>query len=332
MKLNEKLVKLRKEQGLSQEEFGNKINVSRQAVSKWESEQTKPDIDKIKEIAKFFNVSFDYLLNDEIDVIDNKVETNVIKENIPKMKNKKIVLKIILIIILIYLLICIYKFIVLFRYYKIADSFSEENYWMSEIWEDDGEMIFEHFTKKVGNKIIIETSNPFDEKNPIKDENGDIIPYHIEFIDWDKDIAYELIYDNEKNMYIYMDRKKDAQNEKELNAIMCKDMDLIKYNTFCYIPSNFKNILLSSINPMYQVSLKNREIYANYFNRAKYRTILTKDCLVESYSMQTEFDGSIRISVSYDYVQDHFSEIQSPLEKLEDKIENYDEINLNNEM
>ena len=103
MKLNEKIIELRKKNGLSQEEFGEKINVSRQAISKWESEQTKPDIDKIKEIAKQFNVSFDYLLNDEIDTEETKNDT---KNN--KRKHKTI-LKIILLIIVIYILISLYN-------------------------------------------------------------------------------------------------------------------------------------------------------------------------------------------------------------------------------
>lgn len=49
MKFGEKIIKLRKEKGLSQEEFGDKINVSRQAVSKWENGETKPDTDKYKD-------------------------------------------------------------------------------------------------------------------------------------------------------------------------------------------------------------------------------------------------------------------------------------------
>lgn len=72
MKLNEKLMKLRKERGLSQEEFGNEINVSRQAVSKWEAGTTKPDIEKIKEISNYFDVSFEYLLNDDIEKFEEK--------------------------------------------------------------------------------------------------------------------------------------------------------------------------------------------------------------------------------------------------------------------
>ena len=126
MKLYEKIIKLRKEKGLSQEEFGNAINVSRQAVSKWESEQTKPDIDKLKDIAKFFDVSYEYLLNDEIDNVEE-----VKKRKTENINAKNIIIKIILIIIAIYLIFSLYKFIALFRFYKVADSFSEENYWMS---------------------------------------------------------------------------------------------------------------------------------------------------------------------------------------------------------
>ena len=76
MKLSEKIIKLRKEKGLSQEEFGDKINVSRQAVSKWENDETKPDIDKIQEIVKKFDVSFEYLLNDEIEVFAKENHPN----------------------------------------------------------------------------------------------------------------------------------------------------------------------------------------------------------------------------------------------------------------
>lgn len=67
MKFNEKLINLRKEKGLSQEEFGNVLDVSRQSVSKWELGQVWPDVDKIKKICEFYNITFDYLLNDNID-------------------------------------------------------------------------------------------------------------------------------------------------------------------------------------------------------------------------------------------------------------------------
>ena len=60
--LGEKIMQLRQKQGLSQEAFGEKLGVSRQAVSKWETGQAAPDIDKIIAMSEIFEVSTDYLL------------------------------------------------------------------------------------------------------------------------------------------------------------------------------------------------------------------------------------------------------------------------------
>lgn len=53
---------LRKSRGISQEELAEKMGVSRQAVSKWESEQSSPDVDKIVLLSEYFDVTTDYLL------------------------------------------------------------------------------------------------------------------------------------------------------------------------------------------------------------------------------------------------------------------------------
>ena len=68
MILSEKITELRKRSGLSQEEFGEKIGVSRQAVSKWEMAQTVPDVTKVVAMAEFFEVPVDFLLKDEYDL------------------------------------------------------------------------------------------------------------------------------------------------------------------------------------------------------------------------------------------------------------------------
>ena len=65
MKLAEKLFELRKEKGWSQEKLAEQINVSRQSISKWESGQVLPEIEKIIELSKIFQVTTDYLLLDE---------------------------------------------------------------------------------------------------------------------------------------------------------------------------------------------------------------------------------------------------------------------------
>ena len=63
----DKLIRLRKKNGWSQEELAEKMNVSRQAVSKWESAQATPDLDKLLQLSRLFGVTTDYLLKDEIE-------------------------------------------------------------------------------------------------------------------------------------------------------------------------------------------------------------------------------------------------------------------------
>ena len=65
MKLSDKLVKLRKINGWSQEDLAEKLNVSRQAISRWESGTAQPDASNVLNLSKLFGVTADYLLNDE---------------------------------------------------------------------------------------------------------------------------------------------------------------------------------------------------------------------------------------------------------------------------
>ena len=60
--IGQKIFELRKQKGYSQEELGERVGVSRQAVSKWESDETFPNADKIKELCIEFQVSADYFL------------------------------------------------------------------------------------------------------------------------------------------------------------------------------------------------------------------------------------------------------------------------------
>lgn len=65
MTLGEKITLLRKQKGWSQEELADKLDISRQSVSKWESNASVPDLDKIIKLSVIFSVSTDYLLKDE---------------------------------------------------------------------------------------------------------------------------------------------------------------------------------------------------------------------------------------------------------------------------
>ena len=66
MILAEKIAKLRKQNSWSQEELAEKLGISRQSVSKWESGASIPDLDKIVRMSGIFGVSTDYLLKDEM--------------------------------------------------------------------------------------------------------------------------------------------------------------------------------------------------------------------------------------------------------------------------
>ena len=65
MILAEKIMEERKKNGWSQEELAEKLSVSRQAVSKWESAQSIPDLQRVIQLSEIFGVSTDYLLKDE---------------------------------------------------------------------------------------------------------------------------------------------------------------------------------------------------------------------------------------------------------------------------
>lgn len=67
MILAEKIVQERKKNGWSQEDLADKLGVSRQSVSKWESAQSVPDLQRILEMSRLFEVSTDYLLKDEVE-------------------------------------------------------------------------------------------------------------------------------------------------------------------------------------------------------------------------------------------------------------------------
>ena len=68
MILADKIIELRKKNGWSQEDLAEKLDVSRQSISKWEGAQSIPDMNKILKLSEVFSVSTDYLLKDEIEL------------------------------------------------------------------------------------------------------------------------------------------------------------------------------------------------------------------------------------------------------------------------
>ena len=91
MTIADRIQSLRKTKGLSQEELADAVGVSRQAVSKWESEQATPDLDKVIIMSEVFDVTTDYLLKgiEPIENEDHKTMADVIDSKILTDKNGK---------------------------------------------------------------------------------------------------------------------------------------------------------------------------------------------------------------------------------------------------
>ena len=83
MTLGEKIKEIRKKFGLSQEELASIMNVSRQAITKWESDGGLPDISNLQELSKVFGITIDYLLDN-----NNDLPLMIMKKQINKEKYK----------------------------------------------------------------------------------------------------------------------------------------------------------------------------------------------------------------------------------------------------
>ncbi|MBY6796935.1 helix-turn-helix transcriptional regulator [Clostridium botulinum] len=123
MAFSNKLYSLRKQKGLSQDELGIKLNVSRQTISKWELGETTPELEKLIALGDFFEISLDELVMDvkakesikTESLVMNRFETiidSIDRENV-KMYTKKIS-KIVLIIMVVILAIDLISMIVYF--------------------------------------------------------------------------------------------------------------------------------------------------------------------------------------------------------------------------
>lgn len=92
MIFGEKLQKLRKSKGMTQEQLAERITVSRQAISKWELGESLPDTVNILQISKLFAVSTDYLLNDEFETDMNIAAIQESTDNLEKSYHSKTLL------------------------------------------------------------------------------------------------------------------------------------------------------------------------------------------------------------------------------------------------
>ena len=91
MTIADRIQSLRKQKGMSQEELADSVGVSRQSVSKWESEQATPDLEKVVIMSELFDVTTDYLLKgiEPVKTDDHKTMADVIDSKVLTDKNGK---------------------------------------------------------------------------------------------------------------------------------------------------------------------------------------------------------------------------------------------------
>lgn len=108
MSLGQNILNLRKKKGFSQEELGEKINVTRQTISNWELEETSPNPEQLRLLSKELNVSVDELIDNDI----KNVVLSKIKITEKQTKSIKKILKGFLIGFIVFLVIDILAFII----------------------------------------------------------------------------------------------------------------------------------------------------------------------------------------------------------------------------
>lgn len=180
MKFNEKLIELRKKAGFSQEQLGDKLEVARQTVSKWELGNTTPEMDKLIKISEIFNVSLDELIGKE-----NKQE----KTNIT---GRKSILK--RICILIVILVAIYLMLVLRRFILIKKLYND----ISKL-KMDGYMI----TTGEGTYADEDSENAKKEIVCVKGESIQSLPYESSEDDKSVERREQIIYANKNTGEAY---------------------------------------------------------------------------------------------------------------------------------
>lgn len=106
MNLGNKILELRKKANLSQEQLAEKMKVTRQTISKWELNETTPDIRQAKELSKIFKVSLDYLT-------DNDIQSMVVEKLSNTEKLAGIIIKILKVLGILFLVYIVFMIVMI---------------------------------------------------------------------------------------------------------------------------------------------------------------------------------------------------------------------------
>lgn len=167
MNLGNKITELRKQSNLSQEELAEKVGVTRQTISKWELEETTPDINQAKKLSNIFNISLDELTNNNVsNILVEKVN------NTEKLAGLTIkILKVIGISLIIFLVIFVIAFIVFnidrinFKDNKVVGKYSlsceldKEKYLYEIEYNKDFQIIYSGGDAFIANHTDVDNEN-----------------------------------------------------------------------------------------------------------------------------------------------------------------------------
>ena len=326
MKFDEKLMKLRKEKAWSQEEFAEKLDVSRQTVSKWELGQTMPDTNNLTKIASLFGISVNDLLDDNINLVEEKTTKTNLKSGRP-------FLLILLIIILILALLGIGVIVLnkvfnkkkekennekpksvsqMFEEYSPADIF---NTIFGKIQESENEFDKNSFNNKF-KTLYYGTTNGFymndflDEVLKSNDEYSNKL-ITVQYKDIESNDAndiralkkqiktgaddnYEIYYEYDENGYINKAIIEDGNTEKQMSKF-----DIDRFNMI------FKSNYFGSTNGFFMMGFIDNVIKSNEENPEHIITVSfdgteTSDAS-ELRALKKKFSNRIDYEVIYEY-------------------------------
>lgn len=262
MKFNDNLVNLRKKKGWSQEELADKLDMSRQAVSKWEVGTSKPDIDNAIKISKLFGVSIDELVNNDI------VKTEAISINVKKKSKKQKLMvwlrRTLIVLAVIYVVNVIYNFAVLFTITQAELKYKELNnyHYIITTYDNEGlkekeECWFKDGVSKTSNIVYTngepqETITYFDfnnNKGYVKDGNLS----NIAKINMEEYSIYNMDFIGKNQFY---SRFPNLIKNRDLIDIVFKSKKILNFNVkidrdniFIYLDDNQINIDKDSMQP-----------------------------------------------------------------------------------
>lgn len=277
MSFSEKLIKLRKQHGFSQEELGYKLNVTRQTVSKWELGQTVPEMNKLISLSQIYGISLDELTNE--DNTTKKDDIKIETENKTKDKDlRKILIPLIIVLIVIALILGIYKI----SNFRTVNKAAGEILTTSKEIDKESSGIFISFINFIKEIVSgqIEEQKEEDKQNEIKQYNSKFDIYSGKQYGNFLDNLLENVINNNKTQKEHIITVKYNQNEtnipEEIKTIKSQLEKLDEYEvTLDYDDNGYVNKVTiefangSEFNQMKNDAQKNIREYDKQFDELK---------------------------------------------------------------